>query len=245
MGIDLAWSTGVTGLAVVDDSGRVLSSGRVDTDDEIAAWLGAQHGQLGVVAVDAPLVVPNEDGQRLPERLIGAAFGVFGASAHSSNRGTFGGREARAMILARRFGWVVDPDAPPGGETTACIEVYPHPALVGLFALPYRLDYKKGSTARRLPGFRSLVRHLESIPELGLPAYSRWIELTRILASPRPGDLDRWEDEVDAILCAHLAWLWRHRPTALHVYGTAEDGYIVAPPPPTHRPMRPEPGTVA
>ena len=138
----------------------------------------------------------------------------------------------------------LDPDAAPGGRATTCIEVYPHPALIGLFDLPYRLDYKKGATARRLPGFRSLVHHLESIPELGLPAYPRWAELKRVLASPKPGDLDLWEDEVDAILCAHLAWLWRYRPACLQVYGTAEAGYIVAPPPPMHRPARPKPGTV-
>ena len=39
-------------------------------------------------------------------------------------------------------------------------------AMIGLFELPYRLDYKKGSTHRRLPGFRALVGLLEEIPEL-------------------------------------------------------------------------------
>jgi predicted RNase H-like nuclease len=238
-GIDLAWSSGWTGVAVVDASGRIQSSGRVRADAEIAAWVEAQPGRLAVVGVDAPLVVPNDSGQRLAERLIGQAYGAYGASAHTSNRGTFGGGESRAMALARRFAWVVDPDADPGPESTRCIEVYPHPALVGLFGLPYRVDYKKGATGRRLPGFRSLAQLLESIPELGLAYYPRWAELQRTLSEPRPGDLNRWEDEVDAILCAHLAWLWRHQPQALHVYGTLDEGYIVAPPPPTHRPVRP------
>jgi predicted RNase H-like nuclease len=240
-GIDLAWSTGWTGVAVVDDSGRIQSSGRVRTDAEIAAWVQAVPGRLTVVAIDAPLVVPNETGQRLAERLIGRAYSAYGAAAHTSNRGTYGGREARAMTLARRFGWAVDPDAGPGQGRTRCIEVYPHPALVGLFELPYRVDYKKGATARRLPGFWSLVQLLESIPELGLDTYPRWAELRRDLADPRPGELNRWEDEVDAILCAHLAWLWQHRPGSLEVYGTVEEGYIVAPPAPTHRAVRPTP----
>ena len=239
-GIDLAWSSGWTGVAVVDESGRVLSSGRVRTDAQIAEWVAAQPGRLSVVAVDAPLIVPNDTGQRLAERLIGRAYSAYGAAAHTSNRGTFGGRESRAMTLARRFGWVVDPAADPSQGQTRCIEVYPHPALVGLFELPYRIDYKKGGTARRLPGFLSLARLLESIPELGLAAYPRWAELLRTLSEPRPGDLDRWEDEVDAILCAHLAWLWQHRPDCLAVYGTGQEGYIVAPPPPTHRPVRPK-----
>jgi predicted RNase H-like nuclease len=42
----------------------------------------------------------------------------------------------------------------------------------------------------------------------------------------------RIEDELDAILCAHVAWLWHHRPDSLHVYGSLKDGYIVAPPAP-------------
>jgi Holliday junction resolvase RusA-like endonuclease len=58
------------------------------------------------------------------------------------------------------------------------------------------------------------------------------MELSRIIADPGPGDLTRIEDELDAILCAHLAWLWHHRPEGLKVYGSLEDGYIVAPPAP-------------
>jgi Holliday junction resolvase RusA-like endonuclease len=48
------------------------------------------------------------------------------------------------------------------------------------------------------------------------------------------------EDELDAIVCAHLAWLWHHRRSSLEVYGDVDVGYIVAPPPPRHRPQQPE-----
>ena len=34
VGIDLAWSTGTTGLAAVDDTGRLLTSTSVQDDDE-------------------------------------------------------------------------------------------------------------------------------------------------------------------------------------------------------------------
>jgi predicted RNase H-like nuclease len=117
-----------------------------------------------------------------------------------------------------------------------CIEVYPHPAMVALFGLTERIAYKSGPSRRE--GFVRLVRHLASIPELRLSQSPRWTELSRVVASPRPGDLDRIEDELDAILCAHLAWLWHHRPDSLHVYGSLEDGYIVAPPPPSVSPGR-------
>lgn len=132
------------------------------------------------------------------------------------------------MRLAKRFGWLVDPDAPTHGDAGVCIEVYPHPAMVGLFQLSYRLDYKNGNDLRRSPGFALLVKHLESITGLELDGNRRWEQLKRTLAAPAPGDLNRAEDELDAILCAHLAWLWHHRRESLHVYGRAEDGYIVA-----------------
>jgi predicted RNase H-like nuclease len=112
-----------------------------------------------------------------------------------------------------------------------CIEVYPHPAMVGLFGLAERIVYKSGP--RRAEGFVELVRHFASIPELRLSDSARWLELSRVVADPRPGDLTRIEDELDAILCAYLAWLWHHRPGSLQVYGSLADGYIVAPPPPS------------
>ena len=236
VGIDLAWKAKArTGLAVVEDSGRLVESGTAITDDEIVAWI-ERHAPVAVVAVDAPLVVPNLTGQRVGEREIGKAFGKYGASAHTSNRSRDYFNPPRAETLARRMGWSVDPtvstSSSDGGPGTHCIEVYPHPALVGLFWLPERILYKKGPD--RKPGFELLMRCLASVPELRLDDSPRWAELTTIVALPQHGDLTRIEDELDAILCAHLAWLWRHRPGSLEVYGSLAEGYIVAPPPPTH-----------
>ncbi len=239
VGLDLGWSTGATGVAATDDQGCLIASGRVRTDEEIAAWIAGLRSEVSVVAVDAPLVVPNESGQRVAERLIGRTFGGFGASAHTSNRATFGGQEPRAMRLAKRFGWEIDPSARPFTDQTVCIEVYPHPAMIGLFGLTYRLDYKKGNVERRRPGFVALMSHLEGIAELAVAGQPRWEEIRDAVASPRPGDLNRVEDELDAIVCARLAWMWHHRRDTLRIYGSADEGYIVAPSPPTHRPVRP------
>ena len=240
VGIDLAWSTGTTGLAAVDHAGRLLTSTSVQDDDQIAVWIDQLPVPPRVVAVDAPLVVPNDTGQRLPERLMAQTFGPYGASAHSANR-TLIGREPRGMRLARRFGWTVDPQARPSDARTVCIEVYPHPALIGVFRLPYRLAYKKGTVAARLPEFVTLLDRLETIRELQLLAHAPWHQMRQAVAAREPGVLARYEDEVDAIVCAHLAWLWQHRPESLHVYGSLDDGYIVAPPPPTHPAIKPTP----
>lgn len=221
-------------MAAVDDSGALLQSGTVGTDDEISEWLDRFAGGLVVAAVDAPLVVPNETGQRRCETDISRAFWRYKIGAHSSNRGRVEFNPPRAATLAQRFGWSVDPEHRGSTHAPVCIEVYPHPAMVGLFGLAERIAYKSGPA--RKEGFAALIEHLTSLRELRLDEHLRWSELSRVVADPKPGDLTRIEDELDAILCAHLAWLWHHRPDSLQVYGSLEDGYIVAPPPPSSPP---------
>lgn len=241
VGIDLAWGVKArTGLAVVDDTGRLVRSGSVRSDDEIDEWLRTYAGDVVVAAVDAPLIVPNETGQRRCETEISRAFGRYKIGAHSSNRGRAHFDPPRAATLADRFGWSLDPAQKGSVGAPACIEVYPHPAMVGLFGLSERIAYKSGPS--RPEGFAELVRHFATIRELRLSDSRRWTELSCLVADPKPGDLTRIEDELDAILCAHLAWLWHHRPDSLQIYGSLEDGYIVAPPPPSVSSGRPPHG---
>ena len=144
VGIDLAWGQRArTGVAAVDAAGRLVSVESLLTDAEILAWVVAQPGAPVVVALDAPLVVPNATGQRECERQIASAYGRFGSSSHPSNTTLM--PEPRGTRLAATLG------AP------ACIEVYPHAALVGLFALPYRLLYKKGLVEVRREGLLLVV----------------------------------------------------------------------------------------
>lgn len=235
VGIDLAWGrTARTGLAAVDDTGALAATGVVRTDDELDAWLREHAPEPAVVGVDAPLVVPNATGQRAGEREIGRAYSRYGAAAYPANRANPLFDPPRASTLAARHGWQTDPDAPMG-SAAACLEVYPHAALVGLFRLPQRVLYKKGRERRA--GFLRLVELLEQVPELGLPDHPRWSALKALIDNPARGDLTRIEDEIDAIICAHIAWLWSHRRETLQVYGSFAEGYIVAPPPPTHAPQ--------
>ncbi len=224
-------------MAVVDDAGRLVHSGAVRTNDDIDGWLRTFASGVVVAAVDAPLIVPNETGQRRCETEISRAFWRYKIGAHSSNRSRAEFNPPRAATLADRCGWLVDPAQRGSVNAPVCIEVYPHPAMVGLFGLAERIIYKSGPS--RAEGFAQLVRHFASIGELCLSEHPRWAELSHIVADPKPGDVTRIEDELDAIFCAHLAWLWHHRPDSLQVYGSLEDGYIVAPPPPLTMPEPP------
>ncbi len=243
VGIDLAWGAKTrTGLAVVDEAGLLLASGTAVSDNDIHAWIDAVGGPVIVAAVDAPLVVPNATGQRRAEREVQRAYGKYYAGPYPSNRGNPLFDPPRAETIAAARGWRVDPEERGKPGKPVCIEVYPHPGMVGLFELPQRVLYKKGPDRRT--GFVELVRLLETVPELCLSDNERWGQVRAMVAAPQRGDLNRIEDEIDAVFCAHLAWLWHHREGALQVYGALEEGYIVAPPPPTHpaRVVRRPPG---
>lgn len=236
IGVDLAWGDkGTTGLcAIVGD--QVMASTTLRTDAEICDWLRPWLGPATIVAVDAPLVVPNATGQRPAERLVAVLFGAAGGSAHSANRSrpsfADGGRGAR---IAAALGLSVDPAA----TLPTMIEVYPHPALIALFGLPRVLAYKAKpgrSVADRQNAFRDLLAHLESLvtadPALGVTSSPRWATIRADLeAALTQAALGRLEDEIDAYVCAYVGLYrlrWGDERSA--VLGWVTDGYIVTPP---------------
>lgn len=234
IGLDLAWSPRArTGIAAVATTGELLDSAMVRTDDEIASWCQRPGWAATTVAIDAPIIVTNSHGQRACERMVSKEFGRFGASAHSANLGMAHLNPPRAGVLAARMGWQVDPAHFGTAAHPGCIEVYPHPAMVVLFGLPRVLPYKarRGRTLEvRRQAFAALTVHLAAIEPLALSRSSAWDRLRdAAAAATRQADLERIEDEVDSILCAHLAWLWRCAPERLQVFGDGQDGYIVVP----------------
>ncbi|SFS11342.1 Predicted nuclease (RNAse H fold) [Agrococcus baldri] len=238
IGIDLAWGPkNRTGLAAVSSEGRLLASGSALSDDEILGWISGHADALGVVAIDAPLVVTNASGRRRCESLIQEHFGRYDAYAHSTNLGKPEFNPPRGAVLAGRLGLPLDPDGPRSG---VAIEVYPHPAMVGLWELDLILKYKhktKYPFDFRKREFGRLLDLLDRDPALRVTELPRWGELCSIAAAAtKHGDLNRIEDEVDGIVCAWLAWLWATSDARLQVYGDVASGYIVAPPAPTHLP---------
>lgn len=75
---------------------------------------------------------------------------------------------------------------------------------------------------------------------LRLSDSARWADIrATVRAAERPVDLDAIEDEIDAIFCAYLAWLWGTSDPRMRVLGDLERGYIVIPGPPSVPPGRP------
>lgn len=247
LGIDLAWAEKArTGLAALDADGRLVASTSVVTDDAIAAFVAAHARGAVVAAIDAPLVVPNETGQRGCERILNEEFRPYYAGAHPTNRSRpWFVPEPRGARLARRFGWQLDPELLPDGARSVAIEVYPHPAMVTLFDLPTVIPYKnkrRRTVDSRRAAFEVLLAAMERVcgPMLRLAESARWAQLHAAVAGARrPIDLRLVEDEIDAIFCAYLAWLWGAHDPQMRVLGNVTEGYIVVPRPPRVDAIRP------
>jgi predicted RNase H-like nuclease len=116
--------------------------------------------------------------------------------------------------------------------------------MVSLFGLDRVIPYKskKGRDFESLSfAFGTLMDHMETTlgGVLKLERSPHWLELRALAhAATRKSDLGRIEDEVDAVFCAYLAWLWVNDPTVMQVYGDLAFGYIVSPPPPVVPPRR-------
>jgi predicted RNase H-like nuclease/ppGpp synthetase/RelA/SpoT-type nucleotidyltranferase len=236
VGVDLAWGENQpSGLAVLDQDGRLLHLSAQTTDKTISAALDAYVDGPCLVAVDAPLVVANSTGNRPCEAALNRDFRRFEAGAHPSNTGKpeFA-QTPRGARLARRLGLDMDPSS---GSDRRAIEVYPHPATVALFRLDRTRKYKN-KPGRPLADLRSellrLVRLLEGLesadPGLHLTQHPDWRALVDgVEAAGRKSDLRRAEDQVDAVVCAYVALFAERHPDRTTTYGDFASGYIVTP----------------
>jgi predicted RNase H-like nuclease len=237
IGIDLAWGpSGVTGLAALDERGHLLDAVPARTDAEIVSWLGLVTAGRCLVAIDAPIIVPNASGSRRCERLVGQYFGRYGASCHSSNTANPAfASGSRALRLASQLGLDTDPVS---AASRRAIEVYPHPAIVALFALPSIIKYKAKPGRSTVYLRAEMLRLIEQIE--GLEADSRaplrvrqcaaWQQIRESVASAvTKAALKRAEDSIDAVVCAYIARFADACPDKIRVLGGRDDGYIVTP----------------
>jgi predicted RNase H-like nuclease len=238
VGVDLAWGQrGVTGLAVLDESGCLLDVTVQQTDDDILAWLHRWTAGPCFVAFDAPIIVNNATGHRACERLISQYYGRFGASCHAANTTNPSFTDgSRALRLIEALDLSLDPIA-----DRRAAEVYPHPAIVTLFDLPRILQYKSkpGRDFNHLYAeMLRLAEYIESLadasPPLQVKANPAWQQLRQALAqATRKADLKRAEDALDSVICAYIAAYASTHPTRVRHFGDPESGQILAPVTPT------------
>ena len=245
IGIDLAWSPrNPSGGIVLSASGRVLDrTSELGGDAEVMDFVSQalpRHSS-GIVAIDAPLAVPNETGGRPCDKQVASAFGRYHAAPYPANRKNlrrYGGLRAEAIrqnLEAR--GFCHDPNIGRLDDSRRVLEVFPHPATVSLFALDRTLKYKARSGRsyeHRWHELAQLRDHLASLcvstPPLHLPP-----ELASMpIQGLRGRRMKAAEDLLDALVCAYTAlYAWHHGPRGYAVYGKAAEGSILVPMTPT------------
>jgi predicted RNase H-like nuclease/ppGpp synthetase/RelA/SpoT-type nucleotidyltranferase len=254
VGVDLAWGERKpTGVAVVDDGGRLVYVGVAQDDASIKAAIGPYVQEECLVAFDAPLVVNNPTGQRPSESALNRDFAKFEAGAHPTNTGKpeFAGTP-RAARIADALDLDIDPYS---ASSRRAIEVYPHPATVALFRLGRTLKYKS-KPGRNLAQLRSELLRLmdlvetlaQATPSLRVSDHDGWTELRQsVQTAERKSELRRAEDPVDAVICAYVALFATRRPDDVTTYGDAGTGATITPTLPPDlvpAPQEPTPGAV-
>jgi predicted RNase H-like nuclease len=185
-----------------------------------------------MIAVDAPTLIPNLTGMRLPDKLTHQYFHQYHAGCYPANLGRpFAQRTVEFGLSLEARGFTHAPVIVPKELGRFQIEVFPHPAIVHLFGLTRILKYKKGTLAERRLELIKLRQYILDIlptlePTLNLCASSLpEIPTTRTA-------LKAVEDQLDSLICAYVAahwWYWGIERN--WVLGDASTGYIVVPAP--------------
>jgi predicted RNase H-like nuclease len=240
IGVDLAWSceNNSSGVALLrgDRQGAELEEVSIllASAAALAKYIFENSTEPTIVAVDAPLIIHNQTGQRPCETLIGKKYGDRGASCHSSNLSI--GHCVSGIKLAEQLtqaGFRHAPAPVLSENHSVVLEVYPHPAILEFFSLPKIVKYKKGHVAEKQAGLKQLQNLLRGLPtfEPSIAATPRFSEfLSRDTNSLRGAALKGYEDQLDALLCSYIAyhyWYWGARKT--EVFGNLDSGYIMVP----------------
>lgn len=139
VGIDLAWSDkNASGVAVIEADGTVSrAASHLQSNDEICEYAGLTEHDEAIIAIDAPLIVRNEEGQRPVERQLAEIFGQFDAGPHSASlRNPMfheSGRIRQFVHLLEHFGFEHGPKIRKQQPQRVFLEVFPNPAQVIMF----------------------------------------------------------------------------------------------------------------
>jgi predicted RNase H-like nuclease len=243
IGLDLAWSPrNSSGAATLlgDEGGAQLlaTPALLGDDDSIVDYVLSTAGSRdAIVAVDAPLTVPNASGRRRAEAELAADFQRYEAGAHPANRRllSYGG-QIRGEEIVRRLradGFQQRAEITAGQRDRRIVEVFPHPAMIALFGLQRTLKYKARSQRTRetqLLAWQVYRQHLLARGTADPPLFGHEALLAEDIATLSTPALKAYEDRVDALFCAYIAlYGLRWGAARCRVYGTLEEGSIFTP----------------
>lgn len=233
-GVDLAWGErnpdGVTRIEF--DTALEGTPARFETrllrgDEALLSYLSvADEAGRVLVAVDAPVICPNETGSRPVDRECTSRFGRNDAGCYPANQ-RLCRRPLRIASALRERGFSLTTDL--GRSSRIVCEVYPHPATILLFGIPKTIKYKKGRVAEKRVRFVEYQAHLRNCLAREMPAIPDSSDHRTLLESVWTKAI---EDQTDSILCALIGYLHlRYQGRRSEAIGNDETGHILLPVP--------------
>jgi predicted RNase H-like nuclease len=176
LGIDLGWKSQPSGLCYlefIDGKLQIQDLDRKDSIADILTWIDTcvTPEEPGIIGVDAPTLIPNATGSRLPDKLTHKYFGKYHAGCYPANLSLpFAERTVKFGLELEARGFAHAPTIEPQKPGRYQIEVFPHPAIVHLFGLERILKYKKGRLSDRRLELIKLHHYItEILPSLHPP----------------------------------------------------------------------------
>ncbi len=236
LGIDLGWRSGASGLCCLEWNGEKLELLTLDRKAAIADildWVDywADATTPALIAVDAPTLIPNLTGMRLPDRLTHQYFGKYHAGCYPANLNRpFAQRtvEFGQALEARGFLHAPEIEAKTLGRYQ--IEVFPHPAIVRLFGCDRILKYKKGRLSDRRLELLKLYHYIQQVLPYLSPSLTVSLKTEFPIMNCTGVVLKAIEDQLDSLICAYVGahwWYWGLEKNI--VLGSLAEGYIVIP----------------
>lgn len=164
--------------------------------------------QIDIVTIDMPVSRGPIHTRRDADQTVSKTFGGQGCGTHSPNQIRPGPLGAAITDGFCAHGYPVATCETPSRAAAHLIEVYPHPALLKLLGVSWRVPYKVAKSNRYWPKTTVETRISLLRSEFGriLVALSRSIEgiescLPEVPTVNTLADLKRFEDAIDALVC--------------------------------------------
>ncbi|MCJ8283761.1 MAG: DUF429 domain-containing protein [Rivularia sp. ALOHA_DT_140] len=241
LGIDLGWQSQPSGLCCLELIDEKLELQDLDRKDEIAdilVWVDncVKPDENAIIAVDAPTLIPNATGSRLPDKLTHKHFGKYHAGCYPANLGlAFAQRTVNFGLELESRGYIHAPTIEAKKPGRYQIEVFPHPAIVQLFGLQKILKYKKGKIGDRHLELIKFYNYITEVlptlePSFNPDMNSNFLKFKFLTSTCTGKILKAAEDKLDSLICAYVGaywWYWGKERSL--VLGDETTGYIVIP----------------
>lgn len=237
LGLDLAWAPRQSSAGAVmeatEEGVKLLSTAHLRAHEDVLSWVARNRGRGGaVMAVNAPIIVPNPSGRRPVDEELEHHFGRFYVDEYAVN--TVNASHPRNIARAfTRMGFDMDPQS----EADRVIETACQACQILLFGLDRPMRIKSGPIGARKDGanrYREQIYGKLPFCEPSLEDSDALEDLVNAdlgaMNGSRLGDL---EGRLDAVMCAYVAaWLDLNGPEACAFLGDLGRGYILLPAPP-------------